>query len=167
VNTDQLFDTVPPVPSLLSDVAPDESPVRQQFKKLTCLWTGPWKIVLFKSPVVVELRHVSNGVTQVVHVDRLLPCVSPSANGDETDDEPDTDNPPDTPDQAQVPDESVQHIPGLFEETTLPQTQDSQMMDSQEPDTQFLDSQDPSSQASRRSTRVRKLPASLELYILG
>jgi len=73
-------------------------PVRQQFKKLTRLWTGPWKIVLFKSPVVVELRHVSNRATQVVHVDRLLPCVSPPAIGDETDDEPDTDNPPDTPD---------------------------------------------------------------------
>jgi len=57
-------------------------PVRQQFKKLTRLWTGPWKIMLFKSPVVVELRHVSNGATQVVHVDRLLPCVSPSAIGD-------------------------------------------------------------------------------------
>jgi len=51
--------------------------VRQLFKKLTRLWTGPWKIVLFKSPVVVELRHVSNRATQVVHVDRLLPCVSP------------------------------------------------------------------------------------------
>jgi len=142
-------------------------PVRQQFKKLTRLWTGPWKIVLFKSPVVVELRHVSNGATQVVYVDRLLPCVSPSAIGDETDDEPDTDNPPDTPDPAQVPDETVQDVPGLFEDTTLPLSQDSQIMDTQEPDTQFLDSQDPSSQASRRSTRVRKLPASLEPYILG
>jgi len=97
----------------------------------------------------------------------VLPCVSPPAIGDETNDEHDTDNAPDTPDQAQVPDETVQDIPGLFEETTLPQSQDSQMMDSQEPDTQFLDTQDPSSQASRRSTRVRKLPSSLEPYILG
>ena len=88
---------------------------------------------MFKSPVVVELRHVSNGATQIVHVDRLLSCVSPSAIGDETDDEPDTDNPPDTPDPAQVPDETVQDVPGLFEETTLPLTQDSQIMDSQEP----------------------------------
>jgi len=61
-------------------------PVRQQCKKLTRLWTGPWKIVLFKSPVVVELNHVSNGAIQVVHVDRLLPCVSPPAIRDETED---------------------------------------------------------------------------------
>jgi len=67
-------------------------PLCQQFKKLTRLWTGPWKIVLFKSPVVVELRHVSNGAMQVVHVDRLLPCVSLPAIGDETDNESDTDN---------------------------------------------------------------------------
>jgi len=105
-------------------------PVRQQFKKLTHLRTGTWKIVLFKSPVVVELHHVSNGATQVVHVDRLLPCVSLPAIGNETDDEPDTDNQPDTPDQAQVQDEIVQDVPGLFEETTLPQSQDSLIMDS-------------------------------------
>ena len=136
-------------------------PVRQQFKKLTCLWTGPWKIVLFKSLVVVELHHVSNGAIQVVHVDRLLPCVSLPAIGDETDDEPDTDNPPHTPDQVQVPDEAVQDIPGL------PQSQDSQMIDSEGPHTQSLDTQDQNSQASKRSTRVWKLPASLEPYILG
>jgi len=136
-------------------------PIRQQFKKLTRLWTGPWKIVLFKSPVVVELCHVSNGAIQVVHVDRLLPCVSLPAIGDETDDEPDTDNPPHTPDQVQVPDEAVQDIPGL------PQSQDSQMIDSEGPHTQSLDTQDQNSQASKRSTRVWKLPASLEPYILG
>jgi len=141
-------------------------PICQQFKKLTRLSTGPWKIVLFKSPVVIELHHVSNGVIQVVHVDRLLPCVSLPAIGDETDDEPDTDNQPDTPDQAQVLDEVVQDVRGLFE-TTLPQSQDLQMMDSQEPSSQLLDTQYQSSQASRRSTRVRKLPASLEPYILG
>ena len=113
-------------------------PIRQQFKKLTRLWTGPWKIVLFKSPVVVELHHVSNGAIQVVHVDRLIPCVSLPAIGEETDDEPDTDNQPDTPDQAQVPNEVIQDIPGLFEENTLRQPQDSQTVDSQEPDSQFL-----------------------------
>jgi len=139
--------------------------VRQQFKKLTRLWTGPWKIVLFKSPVNVELRHVSNGVMQVVHVDRLLPCVSLPAIGDEIDDEPDTDNQRDTPDQAQVPDEILQDVPELFEENNV--ITESQAMDTQEPDSQFLDTQDQGSQASRQSTRVRKLPASLEPYILG
>jgi len=77
------------------------------------------------------------------------------------------DDQPDTKDQAQVPDEVVQDVPGLFEETTLPQSQESQIMDSQEPDSQFLDTQNQSSQAFRQSTRVRKLPASLEPYILG
>jgi len=141
--------------------------VRQQFKKLTRLWTGPWKIVLFKSPVVVELRHVSNGGDASRTCHRLIPSVSLPAISDETDDEPHTDNQPDTPDQGQVPDEVVQDVPGLFEETTLPQLQDSQIMDSQEPDSQFLDTQDEGSQASRRSTWVWKLPASLEPYILG
>jgi len=77
-------------------------PVRQQFKKLTRLWSDPWKIVLFKSPVVVELHHVSNGAIKVVHVGRLLPCVSLPTIGNKTDDEPDTDDQPDTPDQSQV-----------------------------------------------------------------
>ena len=83
-------------------------------------------------------HHVSNGAIQVVHVDRLIPCVSLPAIGEETDDEPDTDNQPDTPDQAQVPNEVIQDIPGLFEENTLRQPQDSQTVDSQEPDSQFL-----------------------------
>jgi len=98
----------------------------------------PWKIVLFKSPVVVELHYVSNSAIQVVHVDRLLPCVSLPAIGDETDDEPDANDQPDTPDQAQVPDEVLQDVPGLFEESTLSQLQDSQTMDTQESDSQFL-----------------------------
>ena len=92
--------------------------MHQQFKKLTRLWTGPRKIVLFKSPVVVKLHQVFNGAIQVVHVDLLLPCISLPAIGVETDDEPDTNNQPDTPDQAQVPDEVIQDVPGLFEEST-------------------------------------------------
>ena len=88
-------------------------PVCQQYKKLTRLWTGPWKIVLFKSPVVVELHHVSNGAIQVVHVDRLLPCVSLPAIGDETEDKPDTNDQPGTPDQTQITDEFLQDVPGL------------------------------------------------------
>jgi len=113
-------------------------PVRQQYKKLTRLWTGPWKIVLFESPVVVELHHVSNGAIQVVHVDWLLPCVSPPAIGDETEDEPDTNDQPDTPDQTQIPDEIIQDVPGLSEESTPLRPQESEAMDSQEPDSQFL-----------------------------
>jgi len=142
-------------------------PVRQQYKKLTRLWTGPWKIVLFKSPVVVELHHVSNGAIQVVHVDRLLPCVSLPAIGDETEDELDTNNQPDTPDDTHTPDEALQDVPGMFEDTTLSQFQDTQGLDTQESSSQIPDTQDQDSQVSRRSTRVRKLPAALEPYILG
>ena len=142
-------------------------PVRQQYKKLTRLWTGPWKIVLFKSPVVVELHHVSNGAVQVVHVDCLLPCVSLSATGDETEDELETNNQPGTPDETHIPDETLQDVPELFEDTTLSHFQDSQSMDIQEPVSQVPDTQDQDSQVSRRSTQVRKLPTSLEPYILG
>jgi len=142
-------------------------PVRQQYKKLTRLWTGPWKIVLFKSPVVVKLHHVSNGAIHEVHVDRLLPCVSPPAIGNETEDELDTNNQPDTPDDTHVPEETLQDVPGLFEDTTLSQFQDTQSLDTQEPVSQVPDTQDQDSQVSRRSTRVRKLPAALEKYILG
>jgi len=112
---------------------------------------GPWKIILFKSPVVVELRHVSNGAIQIVHVDHLLPCVSLPAINDETD-EPDADDQPDTPDQAQVLDKVLQNVPGLFQESTLSQLQDSQTMDTQVPDSQLLDTQDQDSQVSRRFT---------------
>jgi len=100
---------------------------------------------------------VSNGAIQVVHVDRLLPCVSPPAIGDETEDELDTDNQPDTPDETHMPDETLQDVPGLFEETTLSQFQDTQRMDTQEPSSQVPDMQDQDSQVSRCSTRVQKL----------
>jgi len=127
-------------------------PVRQQYKKLTRLWIGPWKIVLFKSPVVVELHQVSNGAIQVVHVDHLLPCVSPPAIGDETEDELDTNNQSDTPDDTHIPDEALQDVPGIFEDTTLLQLQDTQDLDTQEPSSQIPDTQDQDSQVSRRST---------------
>ena len=110
---------------------------------------------------------MSNGAVQVVHVDHLLPCVSPPAIGDETEDELDTDNQPDTPDETNLPDETLQDVPGLFEDTTLSQFQDTQSLDTQEPVSQVPDTQDQDSQVSRRSTRIRKLPTSLEPYILG
>ena len=103
----------------------------------------------------------------MVHVDRLLPCVSLPAIGDETEDEPDTNGQLDAPDETQIPDEILQDVPGLFEESTLSQLQDTQTVDTQEPVSQVLDTQDQGSQASRRSTRVQKLPTSLEPYILG
>jgi len=111
-----------------------------------------------------NIHHASNGAIQVVH---LLPCVLPPAIGDETEDELDTGNQPDTPDETHIPDDTLQDVPGLFEETTLSQFQDKQSLDTQELSSQVPDMQDQDSQVSRRSTRVRKLSAALEPYILG
>ena len=53
---------------------------QMKFKKLYKLWNGPWKIVKFKSPLVVEIEHCSKKTKhgkfsrQIVHVDRLTPC---------------------------------------------------------------------------------------------
>jgi len=52
-------------------------PVRIRFKKLQRLWTGPWKILSFKSPLVIELQKVGKHRKQIVHVDRLAPCNTP------------------------------------------------------------------------------------------
>ena len=51
---------------------------RQQAKKLTHLWVGPYKITEFKSEVVVVVQHLKTGKSQTVHVDRLVPCHSVS-----------------------------------------------------------------------------------------
>ena len=110
---------------------------------------------------------MSNGAIQVVHVDRLLHCVSLPAIGDEMEDELETNNQPDTPDETHIPDETLQDVPGLFEDTTPSQFQDTQSMDTQEPVSQVSHMQDQDLQVSRCSTRVRKLPTSLEPYILG
>jgi len=52
-------------------------PVRQKFRKLQRLWTGPWRIQSFKSPLVVVLKHTVKRTRQTVHVDPLLPCNTP------------------------------------------------------------------------------------------
>ena len=52
--------------------------IRQQRRKLTQLWTGPWIVEEFISPIVVQLSHPLNRKRQTVHVDRLVPCLTPS-----------------------------------------------------------------------------------------
>jgi len=49
-------------------------PLRQKYKKLTQLWTGPWRILNFKSSVVAEIQDEKTKARQKVHVDRLTPC---------------------------------------------------------------------------------------------
>jgi len=50
--------------------------LRQQKRKLTQFWFGPYRIKDFKSEVVVEIQHIKTNKTQVVHVDRLMPCTT-------------------------------------------------------------------------------------------
>ena len=50
--------------------------LRQQNRKLTQLWFGPYRIANFKSEVVVEIQHIKTHKTQIVHVDRLVPCTT-------------------------------------------------------------------------------------------
>ena len=58
-------------------------PIRQQKKKLQRLWTGPWQIISFITPLVVKIRHVTNNKTHTVHIDRLSPCRNQSETPDQ------------------------------------------------------------------------------------
>ena len=51
-------------------------PLKMQYKKLQRVWTGPWRILDFKTQVVVILQHVQTHKKQTVHIDRLTPCLS-------------------------------------------------------------------------------------------
>ena len=45
---------------------------RKKKRKLTQIWTGPWKITQFVSPLVVKIQHTRSNKTQTVHTDRLV-----------------------------------------------------------------------------------------------
>jgi len=47
--------------------------VRSSHRKLVKLWTGPWRILRFESPLVVQIKHTVSHKKQTVHVDRLMP----------------------------------------------------------------------------------------------
>jgi len=38
------------------------------------MWTGPWRIIEFKTAIVVTVQHEKAHKKQTVHVDRLVPC---------------------------------------------------------------------------------------------
>jgi len=91
-------------------------PVRQRFRKLQRLWTGPWRIEAFKSPLVVVIKHTAKRTRQTVHVDRLLLCKTPPPAV------PDADSgvPPDSQtvtDGLDTPDEGTQALPGLDQDS--------------------------------------------------
>ena len=52
--------------------------LRQKNRKLTQLWFGPYRIIEFKSEVVVQIQHIKTNKMQTVHVDRLMPCTTVS-----------------------------------------------------------------------------------------
>ena len=49
-------------------------PVRQKYRKLQKLWTGPWRILAFKTTVVVIIQNLRTKAKQTVHINRLSPC---------------------------------------------------------------------------------------------
>ena len=116
-------------------------PICQKFKKLSQLWTGPWQIDHFSSPVVTEI-HSTTGKrkSQIVNFDRLLPCDQSVESSTETQD---------TQLSNLVSDDS----PTVGE-------QDSQFIE----DSNSFDSS--VSNYSQRPIRTKRLPKSLENYIL-
>jgi len=127
-------------------------PVRQRFRKLQRLWTGPWRIEAFISPLVVVIKSTAKRTRQTVHVDRLLLCKTPPPAV------PDANSgaPPDmqtTTDGLDTPDEGTQPLPGL--------DQDSQSWGDTE-----SQSQSQSASGLGWPTRVRRRPTALESYIL-
>jgi len=112
-------------------------PVRQKFRKLQKLWTGPWVIKSFKTPLVVVIKHPEKRTRQTVYVDRLLPCTASVSVSAQTD------------------------LDVLSDTST--QTEELSLADSQPWD----ESQSQSVSESSRPTRTRRRPAALEPYILG
>jgi len=127
-------------------------PYCQKFKKLSQLWTGPWKTDHFKSPVVVEI-HSTTGKKkcQTVNIDRLVPCLQSTVS-------PETD--------AQQQPDSQSNLVSSETDTQMVED-DSQIF---EEDSQFFQDsnsfESTASTYSQRSIRKRRLPKSLENYII-
>ena len=56
--------------------------VRQKHRKVTRLWTGPCVITAFRSPIVVELKEITSGRKQIVHIDKIVPCLHQETDTD-------------------------------------------------------------------------------------
>jgi len=48
--------------------------LRTRSRQLTRSWTGPWRIVEFKTTIVVVVQNVKTHKKQTLHVDRLIAC---------------------------------------------------------------------------------------------
>ena len=111
-----------------------------------------WRIEVFKSPLVVVIKHTARRARQTVHVDLLILCRTPPATA------PDVDSgvPPDSEtatDELTARDEGTQPLPGW--------DQDSQSWGD-------LESQSLSQSASGSGPpiRTRRRPTALDAYIL-
>jgi len=122
-------------------------PVRQKFKKLQQLWTGPWRIESFCSPLVVNVKHVDKRSRQRVHVDRLMPCIVPP--------------PANAPADEQATSSVADTQPGPSQAVDEP---DTGLGSQGDVDSQLMDSQPTLSQ---RPVRIRRRPTALDPYILG
>ena len=89
-----------------------------KFRKLQRLWTGPWRIELYKSPLVVVLKHTEKRTRQTVHIGRLLPCRTPPSVVPQADSGIPTDIPTET-DGLDTPDVDSQPLLGMEEESVL------------------------------------------------
>jgi len=49
---------------------------KQRLRKLNRLWIGPFRIVFFRSEIVIDIEHVRTGKRQTVHVERIQLCTS-------------------------------------------------------------------------------------------
>jgi len=66
--------------------------VRSSHRKFVKLWTRPWRILRFESPLVVQIKHTVSRKKQTVHVDRLMPYLVSETVPEE---EPTTNSSPD------------------------------------------------------------------------
>ena len=117
-------------------------PVRQKFRKVQQVWTGPWRIIKFRTDVVDIIQHTLKRTKQTVHINRLSPCKSPEPQNLST-----FDTPPEKPlaTSTQIP---AEHQASRLSQAPSPTTTISH----------------PS--LVERPRRRRRLPVTLEPYVL-
>jgi len=121
-------------------------PLRQKYRKLQQVWTGPWRIVSFKSDVVVNLVHTQKQSKQTVHIDRLSPC------------------------KAAVENSSFGHPPEVAaDRDSLPMsgTSTQNVTETEHQSSPFTPSTSAHSSTSSRPRRARRPPVALEPYVVG
>jgi len=110
-----------------------QPPVRQKYKKLQQLWTGPWRIELLRSPLVVTIKHTVTNKRQTVH---MVPCADQQSS------------PPVSETVTQPPKSASDPIHNTIEPSSpVPG-----------PSTQSFDDSELTQSQSQRPTRDRRIP---------